>query len=213
MIFKPKGGITFVLSPHIDDGELGCGGTIAKLISEQNEIHFFVFTLAKKSIPPEFPQDATEHELYNSMKALQIPKENLHVFDFEVRTFPNHRQEILEILVDLKKKLTPQLVFTPSIHDLHQDHEVIAKETLRAFKNSTILCYEEPWNLISFNFTTFSKLEKEHVERKIKVLKCYKTQAHRPYFQEEYFWSWARTRGARIGESYAEAFELMRLIF
>ncbi|MHA1650085.1 MAG: PIG-L deacetylase family protein [Candidatus Helarchaeota archaeon] len=213
MIFKPeKEGCIFILSPHIDDGELGCGGTISKLISERNTIHFFVFSLAKKSILPKFPKDITEKELYQSMQTLKIPRDNLHLFDFDVRTFPSIRQEILEILWKFNKDFSPDMVFAPSLNDLHQDHEVVAKETLRAFKNTTIFCYEEPWNSITFNLTALIRLEKSNIENKIAALRCYNSQMHRPYFQEDFIWNLAKARGHLINQNYAEAFEVMRLI-
>ncbi len=53
----------------------------------------------------------------------------------------------------------------PSLHDIHQDHATIAQEGLRAFKNSTILGYELIWNNLTFNTTSFVKLEKNHIER------------------------------------------------
>ena len=48
--------------------------------------------------------------------------------DFEVRTFPAARQEILEILVGINSELEPDLVLMPSLGDIHQDHETIARE-------------------------------------------------------------------------------------
>lgn len=214
MIIKTKqDGCIFILSPHIDDGELGCGGTISKLIAENNEIHFIVFSLAEKSIPNELSKDSTKKELYQSMQILKIPNENIHLYNFEVRIFPSIRQEILEIMWKLNKEFSPDIVFTPSINDLHQDHEVIAKETLRAFKTSTIFGYEEPWNLITFNSTALSKLSKLHVETKIKALLCYNSQKHRHYFKEDFIWNLAKMRGTLINHEYAEAFEIMKLIF
>ncbi|MHA1130528.1 MAG: PIG-L deacetylase family protein [Candidatus Helarchaeota archaeon] len=203
----------FVLSPHIDDGELACGATISKLSEINREIHFMVFSLAKKSIRPEFSKDATEKELHQSMKVLNISDKNLHIYDFEVRTFPSNRQEILEILWNLNKEYSPALVLTPSLNDLHQDHQVIAAETFRAFRNTSILCYEEPWNCITFNFTAFSKLSQKHVQKKVEALNCYKTQNHRAYFQPDYIWNWVKTRGTRVQCEYAEAFEVLRLFF
>jgi LmbE family N-acetylglucosaminyl deacetylase len=202
----------FILSPHVDDGELGCGGTISKLVAENNDVHFAVFSLAEKSIPSEFPKDTTEKEFYESMKVLKIPKSNIHLFNFEVRNFPLKRQEILEILRGINKDYSPGIVFTPSLNDLHQDHEVVAKETARAFKTTTIFCYEEPWNLITFNITSLVRLTQDHVEKKVEALRCYKSQSHRPYFEEDFTWNLAKMRGFLINHPYAEAFEILRLI-
>ena len=202
----------FIIGPHVDDGELGCGGTLARLVAANNDVHFVVFSLAKKSIPSEFPKDSTKKELYQSMETLNIPKENVHLYDYEVRTFPKVRQDILENLIELKKEFSPEIVFTPSLHDLHQDHEVVAKETLRAFKKSVILCYEEPWNIISFDFTALIKLSEANIKKKIQALQCYKSQAHRDYFKEDAIYNLAKSRGSLIEHKYAEAFEVIRLI-
>ena len=83
---------------------------------------------------------------------LGIPAENLTVHDFDVRTFPDHRQEILELLIEIWNDWQPDCVFQPSLHDVHQDHQTIATEGLRAFKRTTILGYEIPWN--NFDFAT-----------------------------------------------------------
>jgi LmbE family N-acetylglucosaminyl deacetylase len=212
MILDKPDKCIFVLSPHVDDGELGCGGTISRLVSENSDIHFVVFSLAEKSIPADLEKDTTEKELYESMQVFQIPESKVHLYNFEVRNFPVVRQEILEILWKINKDYAPDLVFTPALNDLHQDHEVVAKETLRAFKNTTIFCYEEPWNLISFNLTALVKLNEEDIANKLKALQCYKSQTHRPYFEKDFIWNLAKIRGSLINQEYAEAFELPRLI-
>jgi len=212
MVDIEKNQCIFILSPHVDDGELGCGGTISKLTSKNADIHFIVFSLAEKSIPSEFPKDSTKKELNESMKTLKIPQNNIHLFNYEVRTFPQVRQEILEILTKLNKELSPDIVFTPSLNDLHQDHEVVAKETLRAFKKKTIFCYEEPWNIIKFSSSVVIKLTRNDIETKVKALSCYKSQAYRPYFKEEVIYNLANARGTLIDHQYAEAFEIVRLI-
>lgn len=68
--------------------------------------------------------------------------------DFAVRKLSYSRQDVLEELVRLNRSLQPQMVFCPTLGDLHQDHSVVAQEALRAFKTKTILGYEVPWNTI-----------------------------------------------------------------
>ena len=202
----------FVIGPHVDDGELGCGGTISKLISENNNIHFIVFSFAEKSIPQDLSKDTTQKEFFQSMQTLKIPKNNIHINNFEVRKFTEHRQDILEILYKLNKDFNPEMIFIPSLNDLHQDHEVVSKEALRAFKKSTIFCYEEPWNIIHFNFTLLIKLSATDIENKIKALKCYNSQKIRSYFKEDTILTLAKSRGTLIDHPYAEAFEVVRLV-
>ena len=69
----------------------------------------------------------------------------------------------------------------PSLHDIHQDHTTMAKEGLRAFKNTTILGYELIWNNLTFNTQCFIKLNKEHIDAKIRALKEYLSQGKRDY--------------------------------
>jgi LmbE family N-acetylglucosaminyl deacetylase len=115
-------------------------------------------------------------------------------------------------MIKLKKKIDPGLVFVPSPTDIHQDHQVISQEGLRAFKNVSVLGYEMPWNNISFNTRAFNVLSEEHIQRKIDCLKMYKTQQHRTYLNENFIRSLATTRGVQIGTTYAEAFEVIRWI-
>ena len=101
--------------------------------------------------------------------------------DFDVRTFPEHRQEILELLIELWNDWQPDLVFQPSLHDVHQDHQTIAAEGLRAFKRTTILGYEIPWNNFDFAYQAYFALERAHIERKVAALAKYASQQHRRY--------------------------------
>ena len=100
----------------------------------------------------------------------------------------------------------------PSPNDLHQDHHTVAEECMRAFKETSILAYELPWNNISFNTQAFVKLEKRHIEKKVHALHAYNSQKKRSYLNEEFIFSWARTRGVQIKISYAETFEVIRWI-
>ena len=201
-----------ILAPHTDDGEFGCGGTIAKLSETGNELYYAAFSACQQSVLKEFPADILTTEVKAATKILGIKPENLILFDFKVRTFNYHRQEILDELVKLKAKINPDLVFLPSMNDIHQDHHTIAVEGMRAFKNTSLLAYEVPWNNFSFNTTSFSYLSEEHVVTKVKALQEYKSQMHRVYANEEFIRSLAYTRGVQIGTKYAEVFDVVRWI-
>ena len=110
-------------------------------------------------------------------RLLGIPEANLTVHDFEVRTFPAVRQDILEILVAVNSELKPDLVLMPSLGDIHQDHETIAREGTRAFKRTTLLGYEIPWNCFSFQQQAYVSLEARHVDAKVAALQCYRVAA------------------------------------
>ena len=202
----------YILAPHTDDGELGAGGTIAKLIESGAEVYYFAFSTAEKSVPKGMPKDILKTEVLNATAKLGIKKENVIIYNYEVRKLNYVRQEILEDLIKHKKELIPDLVLMPSLHDIHQDHTTIAQEGLRAFKNTTILGYELIWNNLTFNTTAFVKLEKHHIKIKCEALKEYKSQRGRNYMSKEFIFSLAKTRGVQIGVDYAESFEVVRWV-
>ena len=116
-----------VLAPHTDDGEFGCGGTMARLVERGCEVRYVAFSIATRSLPDGFPPDTLAREVREATTELGIPEEQLTVHDFDVRTFPEHRQDILEMLVALWEEWQPEVVFQPSLHDVHQDHKTIAR--------------------------------------------------------------------------------------
>ena len=128
-----------VLAPHTDDGEFGCGGTTVRLLEEGCEVRYVAFSVATRSLPAGFPPDTLAREVREATAELGIPESHLTVHDFDVRTFPERRQDILELLVALWDEWRPDVVFQPSHHDVHQDHQTIAQEGLRAFKRTTVL--------------------------------------------------------------------------
>jgi LmbE family N-acetylglucosaminyl deacetylase len=202
-----------VLSPHTDDGELGAGGTITRLLDEGKEVHYFVFSLCEDSVPKGLPKDILKTECLSSLKVLGVLPKNMHVLNYQVRKFPEHRQEILENLIEFKNRDVPDLVLIPSSHDVHQDHATIYWEALRAFKReSSIWGYEHPWNNLTFTTDIFIQLNEEHVEAKLKALKEYRSQQNHVYMEEKNIRSLVITRGAQINKPYAEAFEQIRLI-
>lgn len=201
-----------ILAPHTDDGELGCGGTAVQLLKKGWRGVYVAFSAAEQSVRLEFPRDILRHEVKKATTTLGIAETDCRVLHFNVRKFPEFRQDILEELVKLNRELKPDLVFMPSPHDTHQDHAVIAQEGFRAFKKTTLLGYEAPWNNLNFTTNCFYVLNEAELKQKIAALACYESQAHRSYASEEFVRSLAITRGVQIGQNYAEAFEVIRLI-
>jgi len=210
MITKFKN--VLVLAPHTDDGELGAGGMISKLIENGSNVYYFAFSTAETSVPDGFPSDILKTEVLNATEKLGIERKNVIIYNYEVRKLNYARQEILEDLIKYKKQLKPDLVLMPSLGDIHQDHSTIAQEGLRAFKNCTILGYELIWNNLSFNTTSFIALEERHIQAKCDALKEYKSQGNRDYMSEEFIYALAKTRGVQIGMKHAECFEVLRWI-
>jgi N-acetylglucosamine malate deacetylase 1 len=85
-----------ILSPHTDDGEISCGGTIAKFIDEGKEVFYVAFSSCTKSVPLSFPDDVLKKECSAALDVLGIPKDYIFFFDFEVREFSKYRQQILD---------------------------------------------------------------------------------------------------------------------
>jgi len=208
--FKEKSNI-LVLAPHTDDGELGMGGTMNYLIEQGHKVVYAAFSTAEESVPDGFPKDILKTEVKKATEILGIKEENLFIYNYEVRKLSYVRQEILEELIKIRKNENFDLVFIPSLHDIHQDHTTIAQESVRAFKNTTLLGYELIWNNLTFNTQCFVKLQKRHVETKINALKEYKSQGSRDYLSPEFIYSLAKARGVQVGCEYAEAFEVVRL--
>jgi N-acetylglucosamine malate deacetylase 1 len=201
-----------VLAPHTDDGELGCGASIAKYCSEGHDVYYVAFSNCNRSLPSHLPLNTLVNELYAATQVLGIPNENVTVLDYDVRTFPQFRQPILEDLIKLRSEINPDIVFLPCPTDLHQDHQVISNEGIRAFKNITIYGYEMPWNNISFQTMGFNKLDEKYISIKVEALQEYKSQMHRNYLNENFIRSLATVRGVQIGTAFAESFEVIRLI-
>lgn len=200
-----------VLAPHTDDGEFGCGGTINKFLSEGKDVFYVAFSTAEKSVPAGFPSDILKKEVALATAKLGIPSGNLLLYNFAVRELPAFRQEILDIMVTLKKEIQPDLVLLPSMDDLHQDHHTVAMEGIRAFKFTTVLGYEEPWNNLSFRTNCFVALDENNLNVKLEALACYDSQAERPYSNKVFIRSLAKIRGTQASVPYAEAFETIRL--
>lgn len=202
-----------ILSPHTDDAELGCGGSIVKLIEKKHDISWVVFSTAEESLPKNLPSDILKKEFLDVTRSLEMKEKNYRIFNFKVRSLHEHRQEILEELINMRNELGPEVIIGPSINDFHQDHQVIAHEMIRAFKTtSSIICYELPWNHVTFNTQLFVKLDKEHIIKKCEMLKNYKSQLQlgKSYFSEEFIYGLAKTRGNQCTSDYAEAFEVVR---
>ena len=202
-----------VLAPHTDDAELGCGGTLARLLESGAEVHAAVFSTASDSLPDDKPPDTLRQEFFAAADSLGLERDRCYVYDYTVRRLSYSRQEVLEELVRIRRDVRPDLVLLPSGHDLHQDHQVVHVEGLRAFKDVTVLGYELPWNHISFDAQAFVTLEPRHLDAKWAALQAYRSQFElgRPYFSRSFIEGLARVRGTQVKVEIAEAFEVMRI--
>ncbi len=191
-----------VIAPHADDGEIGCGGTIARLAEEGHTIFYLVFA----SVDPKLS------EVQNGLKALSIPSSSILYAPMEIREFTAHRQELLEHLIEYKESICPDLVFVPSTKDTHQDHKTVTEECFRAFKKCSLLGYEIPWNNLHFTTNHFVELTESHVIKKFKAVYCHESQRDKDYISENFIFALASVRGVQIGVRYAEVFESIRWV-
>ena len=207
-----EGPILFV-SPHTDDAELGCGGTIKRALEEGTEVHVVAFSSAEQSRPPGTPPTILKDEFAAAMATLGVPESNLQIEGFPVRHLQAHRQEVLDELIKVRARVRPSAVFAPASTDVHQDHQVVHAECLRAFKDVTVWGYELPWNHVGFDANAFVRLERRHLDAKWEALQRYQTQFQlgRAYFSWEFIEALARVRGTQINVPYAEAFEVERI--
>jgi len=200
------------LGAHTDD-EFGCSGTLARLLEEGKQVYYIAFSACEESVPEGLPRDILHTECRLAAARLGIKPENWRLLSYRVRHFPQERQSILEELTTMRKHLQPDLVLVPAPTDIHQDHQTICREAIRAFKHTTILGYELPMNTITFKHACFVALEERHLKKKIESLACYQSQRFRSYTQEEFIRGLAQVRGVQAGVRFAEAFEVIRWIW
>ena len=198
---------------HTDDVELGCGGTLSRLRQAGAELHVHALSRAEASLPVGASADTLEREFHASMALLQPASATVH--RLPVRNFPQHRQDILETLVAVKRSLQPDLVLTHASTDTHQDHRVVHEECVRAFRGITILGFEIPWNQSHSTTNAHVQLREEDMELKERMLAQYASQQQlgRGYTGASYIHSAAVFRGHQARLDLAEAFEVISLVW
>ena len=202
-----------VIGAHTDDGEIGAGATISRLCREGKEVYYVAFSICEESILKEFPNDITSKEIIKAGSKLGIPQDNIQTLRYKVRKFPENRQDILEDMVKLNNILQPDLVLIHNSFDIHQDHKTIYEEGLRAFKKTSILGYELPWNNLDISNRCFIEIQEQDLKNKVDSILEYKSQLFRNYINKEYIKSLMIIRGKQINFNLAESFEVIRLIF
>lgn len=203
-----------ICAPHTDDAELGCGGSMARLLEAGSELHVAAFSRAEESLPVGAPKDLLEAEMRTSLERIGVTSKQISMLNFPVRRFDEHRQEILETMVKIGREFSPTVVLTPASTDVHQDHQVVHAESIRAFRSASIWGYELPWNQVVAHLTGYVVLNERHVDIKVSALDAYESQKlrKRAYFHPEFIRGLARLRGVQAGSDLAEAFEVVRTI-
>ena len=198
------------LGAHSDDIEIGCGGTILKLINTYPTANVTWIVFSAK--------DTRINEAKASAASFLVGSQNRRIIvkDFRDGFFPYIGADIKRFFEGLKREVKPDLIFTHYRDDRHQDHRVISDLTWNTFRDHLILEYEIPKYDGDFGTPNFfTHLDKEISERKVeKLLTHFQTQANKHWFTAETFSAVLRLRGieSRAPESYAEAFYCRKMV-
>ncbi len=195
------------IGAHPDDIELGCGALIADI---QNHTHVICATLSDNQKNPLLKNLVAEH--HDSMNILGVKPEDTHLFEFTTRLLKEARQDILEVMLDLKKQYNPEIVFVHTARDIHQDHQTVTEEALRAFRGTTLLGFDVLRSSYGFFPDFLVEVSENGVKTKINALKAYKTYADKYYFDENIIHATAIRHGALAERQYAEGFDILRIV-
>lgn len=199
------------IGAHADDIEIGCGGTVQKLIDNADsplEVYWLVFSGNGKR--QKEAKASAEDYLANS-------KGHTRFFDFRDGYFPDQWSQIKSELHRIGKEFDPDVIFTHKLEDRHQDHRTLAELSWNVFRNHLILEYEIPkyeGDLGQNNF--FCGLNSEQAKTKVDRLdKHFATQTEKHWFDPELFLGLMRIRGSECpGDlKYAEAFYCRKFVF
>lgn len=195
------------LGAHPDDIEIGCGAFLHNIIQKTDVL---CVTLSDNQKNPDLQNVKAEH--FKSMKVLGVPEEQVIFGPFTTRIFQDSRQEILEYFLKLRKEFKPDLIFTHSRQDVHQDHNTMTEEALRAFRGITVLGFDVVRSSYGFFPHFLVEVGEEDVNKKIEALAQYKTYKDRYYFNSELTRSIMIRHGALAEVPFAEGFDILRIV-
>jgi LmbE family N-acetylglucosaminyl deacetylase len=198
------------LGAHSDDIEIGCGGTILRLLKmyPNAEVWWVVFSAA----------GSRRREAQNSADAFlrEASKSKVVLKGFRESYLPFRGEKVKDFFESIKRRFSPDVVFTHYRHDLHQDHRVISDFTWNTFRNHLVLEYEIPKYDGDLGIpNTFVALDSATCRTKVKNLLTYfQTQRGKHWFSEDLFLSLLRLRGMECNapSRYAEAFYSRKLV-
>jgi LmbE family N-acetylglucosaminyl deacetylase len=202
------GGRVLALGCHADDIEIGLGGTLLTLCQQNPGLAVTWVVLSA--------DEAREQEARASAAAFAGDCAEIVVRSFRDSYFPYVGVELKEFFDELGREVSPDVVFTHTGSDLHQDHRLVAELTRNTFRDHLILEYEVPkydGDLGSPN--VFMPLSEEVVARKVELLlEHFPSQRGKHWFTDDLFRGLARLRGAECASetSFAEAFYCRKLV-
>ena len=176
-------GSVLLLGAHSDDIEIGCGGTVLRLIAQNPslKVHWIVFSGGAER--------AKEADAAAARFLTGLSSPTIEVHQFRDGFFPSEQARIKTYFEELKGRLEPDLVFTHYRDDLHQDHRVISELTWNTYRRHAVLEYEVPkWDGDLGRPNVFVPLSEEQARRKVQILmECFGTQSGKHWFDEETF--------------------------
>jgi LmbE family N-acetylglucosaminyl deacetylase len=196
------------LGAHCDDIEIGCGGTLLKLLSAHPEAEvLWVVFCSTEERAQEARRCAEEFLKGSSRKRIQV-------FGYRDGFLPYDGAGVKEHFEALKKEFDPHIIFTHYLQDRHQDHRLISDLTWNTWRNHLILEYEIPkydGDLGSPN--VFVDLGETLCAAKVEsIMRCYKSQRSKHWFEKELFLGLARVRGLESASKSAEAFYCRKVL-
>jgi LmbE family N-acetylglucosaminyl deacetylase len=195
------------IGAHPDDIEIGSGALIAH-IAGQTEV--LCITLSDNQKNPALKN--VVEELHRSMAILGVQEKNVIVGQFETRRFPHFRQEILEYLIEFNHEYQPEIVFTHTRADIHQDHATVTEEVLRAFRGTTVLGFDVLRSTYGFFPNFLVEVTEQDLNTKIRALAEYKTYTNKYYFDPAITRATVIRHGALAERPFAEGFDILRII-
>lgn len=195
------------LGAHPDDIELGCGALIHNIVKQTDVL---CVTLSDNQKNPNLQNVKKEH--FESMAVLCVPKDRIVLGPFTTRIFPDSRQKILEYFLQLRQEFKPDLIFVHSKQDVHQDHNTMTDEALRAFRGITVLGFDVVRSSYGFFPHFLVEVTEDDVNKKIEALSCYETYRDRYYFNSELTRSIMIRHGALAERPFAEGFDILRIV-
>ena len=199
------------LGAHSDDIEIGCGGTILRLLEDHDNVDIYWVVFSAESARSKEARESAGKFLTNAIQKKIVIKK------FKDGFFPYNGGEIKSFFEKLKGMFNPDLIFTHYRHDLHQDHRLISDLTWNTFRNHFILEYEVVKYDGDFGIPNFYiHLNDKICQKKLEyILNCYKTQRIKNWFSDDTFLSMLRIRGVESNapEKYAEAFYSRKMVF
>jgi len=195
------------LGAHPDDIELGCGALIHHIASISD---LLCVTLSDNQKNPQLKAVVDEH--FRSMAVLGVPKEKVILGEFTTRIFHDSRQEILEFFLKLREEIKPEIIFVHSKQDIHQDHNTMTEEALRAFRGITVLGFDVVRSSYGFFPHFLVEVNEENVNAKLNALSQYETYQDKYYFDRDVLRATMIRHGTLAECSFAEGFDILRIV-